>query len=369
MKEQIRILFGIKTKSHTEICLDEMTGLKEMGYICDQIEYGGKVNFKSVSSRFYIILLHAIKLVARSYKFKPHFIYLNSRLEFLGSARDFLTISIFRMFYFKKVHFLIKSHGSDLQVLQTKNVFFKRIIFPFLKKQVSGWLFLSNEEVTWIASKKLLNVQNIFLAKNIVRCEKFQIDNTFRRKFNIPNDYKVLLFVGRIIEEKGIYYLIEAFAEVQKKYKVILFIVGDGTEFTKIKRKINDLNIKEGIKITGWVDEKEAAYFTSNSDILILPTFFPEGFPMALFNSLAAGLSLVTTKIRAASDHLKEPENCIWVAPKSSLSIKNALVRLLTDEHLMQTMQKNNKQKAHLFTKPFVSQEISNVLQTIARKN
>ena len=216
MKEQIRILFGIKTKSHTEICLDEMIGLKEMGYTCDQIEFGGKAKFKSASSRFYIILLHAIKLVVRSHKFKPNFIYLNSRLEFLGSARDFLTILIFRMFCFRKVHFLIKSHGSDLQVLQSQNFFFKRIIFPFLKKQVSGWLFLSNEELNWITSNKLLNDNNIFLAKNIVRSEKFEIDYMFKRRFNIPIDYKILLFVGRIIEEKGIYYVIDAFAELKE---------------------------------------------------------------------------------------------------------------------------------------------------------
>jgi glycosyltransferase involved in cell wall biosynthesis len=141
--------------------------------------------------------------------------------------------------------------------------------------------------------------------------------------------------------------------------------VGDGKESDTIKAKIEKLNIKKDVILTGWIDETKAAYYTSNSDILIYPTFAPEGFPMALFNSMAAGLSIVTTQIRAANDYLDEPENCIWVQPRSSFSIATALENLLSNGNLMEQMRINNKQKSKVFTKSIVSQELSDIFNSI----
>lgn len=366
MFNQPRVLFGITTKSHTELALDEMYGLQNLGYTCDQFEYGAKKEIKSKIGRFYILLLNAIKLLIKTHKFKPDFIYLNSRLEFVAGTRDFITIFLLRILYFKKIHFLVKSHGSDLEVLKTKRIFYSRIVFPFLKKNISGWLFLSTEELKWILSNKLIDENKIFLSKNIVRFEKFKTLNGFKEKFHIPDEYKIVLYIGRLIEQKGIHFVIDAFAEINKRYKVILIIVGDGEELQSIKTKINYLNIQKNIIMTGWVDEEEASYYISHSDLLIFPTFFPEGFPMVLFNSLAAGLSIITTPTRAATDYLTEPENCLWVEPQSVTSIVSAVDTLFNNDELMHVMRENNKKKARLFTKGLVAEELSSILTAIA---
>ena len=365
MAKQIRILFGITTKSHIEIALDEMYGLQDIGYTCDEFEFGGKKDYKSAIARLYVLLLNTFKLLIKTYQFKPNFIYLNSRLEFLGSARDFITILIIKIFYYKKVHFLIKSHGSDLEVLITKKIFYKLIVFPFLNNYVSGWLFLSTEELNWVATNNLLNANKLFLAKNIVRLEKFKVDNEFKEKLNIPKDRTILLFAGRLIKEKGIHYILDAYVEIREQFKVFLIIVGDGEELVAVTQKIEKLNLKNDVLLTGWIDEAKVAHFTSNSDVLIFPTFFPEGFPMALFNSLAAGLSIITTQVRAAYDYLEEPKNCLWVEPRSSLSITKALEKLLINTDLMKYMRINNMQKVHLFTKEVVSQELLAILISI----
>jgi glycosyltransferase involved in cell wall biosynthesis len=367
MNTKTRILFGIITKSHTEIALDEMYGLQEKGYICDQFEFGGNKKFKSAFGRFYIILLNATKLLIKAYQFKPNFIYLNSRVEYIASARDCFTIIIVKSFYLRRVHFLIKSHGSNLEVLQSEKFFFRKIVFPLLKDFVRGWLFLSTEELTWIVKNKLLDENKLFLTKNIVRVDKFKIDFNFRTEMNIGNDYTILLFVGRIVEEKGLAYVIDAFAEIKKRHKVFLIIVGDGKEAHSIKLKIKKLDIKKDVIFTGWVDENRAAYYTSNCDILIYPTFAPEGFPMALFNSLAAGLSIITTPIRAAYDYLDEPKNCLWVEPKSSSSITNAVENLLLNVDVMNKMRINNKRKSRGFTKTVVALELSEIFNSIIR--
>lgn len=365
MSEQTRVLFGITTKAHSEIGLDEMYGLQELGYACDQFEYGGKQDVNSAIGRLYVIFSNAIKLLVQTYKFNPNFIYINSRVEHIASARDFITIMLIKVFYLRKVHFLIKSHGSNLEVLETENFFYKKMVFPALKRNVRAWLFLSTEELRWIVSRNLLKKNTLYLTKNIVRSDKFKTDSRFRSKQNIPEDHTILLFVGRIIKEKGLDYVIDAFAAIKDKHKVYLIIVGDGEDLITIKDKIAQLNIGKEILVTGWINEAEVAYYTSNSDVLIYPTFAPEGLPMALFNSLAAGLSVITTQTRAAFDYLEEPNNCLWVQPRSALSIAEALEKLLSNADLMEQMQINNKQKARLFTKSFVSHELSAILNSI----
>lgn len=361
----MRILFGIPTKSHVEITLDELYGLNELGYVCDQFEYGGKKKFKSAILRFFVIFLNALKLVSKIYKFKPDFIYLNSRVEFIASARDFITILMVRLLYLQKVHFVIKSHGSNLEVLQTERFFFKRMVFPFLKRSIRGWLFLSSEEINWITTHNLLDSNKIYLTKNIVRAHKFQIDTNFKQQLNIQNDYKIILFVGRVVKEKGLNYLVEAFAKVLNNHKMVLIIIGDGAELRTIKNKINKLKLDKNVISTGWISEDKVTTYISNSDILVYPTFAPEGFPMALFNSIAAGLPIITTYIRAAMDYLQEPNNCLWVKPKCSDSIEVAMEKLLTNEDLMQQMRENNLQKAKLFAKSVVSHELADILISI----
>lgn len=365
MHSKTRILFGIITKAHTEIALDELYGLQDLGFICDQFEYGSKSKFNSKLGRFYIVLNNAIILLIKTYKFKPDVIYFNSTVEFVASTRDFITIFIFKLFYYRKIKFIIKSHGSEPEVLATKKFFYSKLVFPYLKKYIDGWLFLSTEEIKWILSNNLIDPNKIFLAKNIVRTKKFKVSHDFKKELNVEKDSKVLLFVGRLINAKGIHYILDAFAEIKNKYNVVLLIVGDGEELTEVKNKIDFLGMKKDVILTGWVNEKQVTYYTSNSDMLVFPTFHPEGFPMALFNSVAAGLPIITTPTRAATDYLKEPENCLWVKPRSINSITSAITKLLDDEHLMQQMQTNNKLKATIFTKKVIARELECIIQAI----
>jgi glycosyltransferase involved in cell wall biosynthesis len=364
MVNNSRILYAITYQSHSELGLDEMEGLRALGYVCEPFEYTGKKKFRSILGRLYVVMVNAIKLVIKIHRFKPHIIYFNSRLEYIAGTRDFITILIIKMFYYKRLCFVIKSHGSDLEVLQTTQFFHSKIIFPFLSHFVNGWLFLSQEEVEWINAKGLLKKEKVFVTKNIVRPEKFFKDSNFREKTAIPSGDSVLLFVGRLIEQKGIHTVIDAFSEIEKTYKATLIVVGDGDEMNIVKEKIHTPGLCNKVFMTGWVDEQQVAYYTSNADILVFPTFFPEGFAMVLFNSLAAGLPIITTQIRAAKDYLTEPENCLWVEPKSAKSLQIAIEKLLDNPALMTEMKERNKEKSNLFIRDVVCKELS---QTLSR--
>lgn len=354
-----RILISMPTQSHVEIALDELTGLQDLGYTCDKFPFAAKEGYSSAFSRFIVIIKNAFNLIKISKQFKPDIIYFNSRVEFKAGIRDTITIFLVRIFYFKKVSFMIKSHGSDLDIFENNNYLIQKVVLPYLKKRVAGWLFLSNEEKTKVNQLNYFLPEKVFVTKNIVRTNQFKINPFFREKLNIPNDHKILLFVGRIINEKGIFEVINAFVKLNINEKATLIVVGDGNALDTAKESIGQLRLNHKVIFTGFIPEQEVVEYYANSDILVFPTFFPEGFPMALFNSVAAGLAIITTPTRAATDFLSEPNNCLWVQPKNSDSVHSALLTLFKSDDITQSMRANNILKGELFSQAQVAKELA----------
>jgi glycosyltransferase involved in cell wall biosynthesis len=360
-----RVLFSMPSKHHVEIALDEMTGLQELGYECGSFTYAAKAGYTSGLARLLVIFQNAFNLVATAYRFKPDIIYFNSRLEQLAGIRDFLTIVICRVFYMKKPIFIIKSHGSDIDAVENGGFVFRKLVLPFLKKNVAAWLYLSSEEKEKLSVANYFEDDRIFITKNIVRTGQFKKDLQFKKKLGIPQDHKVLLFVGRVIGQKGVLEVIAAFSIIKLKYKATLIIVGDGDAMTEVNSKITAGDLTHDIILTGFIPEQDVVEYYSNSDILVFPTYFPEGFPMALFNAVGAGMAVVTTKTRAADDYLTEPENCLWVKPRDSADVSRALDRLLQSEGLRTGMGKNNTEKAGMFSKHQVATELSAIFDQV----
>jgi len=359
-----RILFSIPTRHHVEIALDEMEGMQQLGYPCSRFTYAAKEGVTSTPGRLLVIVQNAFKLIDIARKFKPDVIYFNSRLEQLAGIRDFITIRLVKTFYRKPVKFVVKSHGSDIEVFNLQSGLMKNYILPYLSKNVSGWLFLSSEEKNTIIHNGFLPAGRVFVTKNIVRTGQFKPQPSFKKSLNIANDHQVLLFVGRLIKEKGIYEVIEAFSKLKNK-KAVLVIVGWGPEDSNLKQLTQQLGVGAKVLFTGFIPEQEVVSYYANSDVLIFPTYFPEGFPMALFNSVAAGLPIVTTPTRAATDYLSSPNNCLWAEAKNSDSVYAALQKLLDSPQLMANMKDNNLLKGALFSQKQVCAELAETLNLI----
>ncbi len=363
-----RILFSMPTRHHVEIALDEMEGMKELGYPCNSFFYAAKEGVNSKSGRMRVIFQNAFNLINLARLFKPDVIYFNSRLEVIAGIRDFITISLFKAFYRQPVIFIIKSHGSDIEVFERKNPLISKVVLPFLKKNVSAWLFLSTEEQNTIINAGYLPAHKVFVTKNIVRNAQFKTDDNFKSQYKIPADHKVLLFVGRIIKQKGVYEVINAFQKIKELYRTTLIIVGDGPELEPIKQLTHSLGLSKHVIFTGFIPEQDVIPFYANSNVLIFPTYFPEGFPMALFNAVAAGMCVVTTPTRAAVDYLAEPQNCLWVEPENSTQLSNKVNNLLQAQTIMGNMKANNIIKGNLFSKQKVCAELAETLQKISRR-
>ena len=89
---------------------------------------------------------------------------------------------------------------------------------------------------------------------------------------------------------------------------------------------------------------------------------------MVIFNAVAHGLPIVTTKIRAAADYLSEPENCWWTKAKNAESLANRIVESFKNADLRRKMSENNKTLAENFTAEKIAPEYLEIYLQIVRR-
>jgi glycosyltransferase involved in cell wall biosynthesis len=174
------------------------------------------------------------------------------------------------------------------------------------------------------------------------------------------------LFVGRLIEEKGIFDLIEAFQNVLGQTECELVMVGQGDQEEKLLGLIDHMGLGDSVTMAGYVVGPDLGEKYRESTILVLPSW-SEGFPTVLAEAMDAGLPIVTTRIRGAVDHLVAGENALFVEPHDPKGLASAMVTLLRDGDLRSRMASANQERVRIFDPKRVAEEYLEVLQAVAR--
>jgi glycosyltransferase involved in cell wall biosynthesis len=164
---------------------------------------------------------------------------------------------------------------------------------------------------------------------------------SFKGKFNIPADKKVVLYLGRINETKGIDLLIRAYSNIIKDgfIDALLVIVGPDDGFLReLQSLIKTLKIEKNILIVGSLfgRDKLAAYV--DADVYVLPSRY-EMFPLTVLEAMACGTPIILSK-KCDSAEVVRNKTGLVVNPNPT-DIENALLRILTDEQLQMTLREN----------------------------
>lgn len=339
----MKILFGIARKVHHEITYAEVLSFQKAGAEVETSDYGNSGEVKGIIGSFFLILKNALKLNRKALKQKSEILFLNSAFDNKTLVRDSITIFIVKTFN-KHIKVVLKLHGTIESVVLSKNIL-KKYVF----NKVNLFLVLSVEEVDTFL-KAGINPGKVKVTANAIDTYLYKPEANFTNKLGINEGTIILLFVGRFIEQKGILDIINACKLLREScLEFKLFCLGDGILINKVKSLIDKFNLQDFIKLLGHIPESETRYYYSNCDILILPSH-REGFPMAVFQAVAAGKAIITTKVNACADHLTEYENCLWVRKNNPEDICDKVVLLSKNKDLRIKIQNNNLSLANNFT-------------------
>jgi glycosyltransferase involved in cell wall biosynthesis len=360
-----KILIGVPPKEHVLLAWDEVEGLKENGFDCITVPYSRNDQTLGVVNKLLGVIGRAFGVVRALYRHKPDILYLNSRIERAGSTRDFISLLIIKLFYYRKLKVAIKSHGSELDVVTGNSFFFRSLVTPFLVKRVHAWFLLSNDEKSIIATSNRAMASRLHVTANIIDPNRSEQSELFRNQYGINDQRFTILYAGRMIEKKGIFYILKAIELLPFKEDCLFVMVGSGPAYPELVNRAKAAGVDKYIVFTGFIPDVECNHFYANTNVLLYPTYDSEGFPMAIFKAIAAGQPVITTQIRAAKDHLQAPNNVLWVEPESAESIAEAITRLYNDNALRQTMREANLRIGKRFSKESICANMSIVFRSL----
>lgn len=183
------------------------------------------------------------------------------------------------------------------------------------------------------------------------------------------SDEFVILFVGGIIEQKGIRYLIKAFSKINEKYgNTRLVIVGEGVLLNEIKYLVKQFGLQKSITFKGGLSPDKTLMEYSNSNVFVLPSW-NEGFGVVYLEAMSQSIPIVGSKGFGISDIVIDGKNGFLVEPRNIAELYNKLEILINNEKLRLEMGQMGNKTIRELTWEKNAIEYNKVYKMILQKN
>ena len=182
--------------------------------------------------------------------------------------------------------------------------------------------------------------------KGKILIETNTFDDTFLKLDNSDEVHKIkypvqLLFISRIIKQKGIYTAINAHHLLTEKgYNVVLKIAGEGEELNPAMKYVADNNFKN-IVFTGFLAGMAKHALLKKSHILLFPSL-TEGMPLTILEAMAYGLPVITRPVGGIPDIIKDGENGYLIESTDPEDYAARVQMLMENERKYEEISKNN---------------------------
>gem|GEM_PF-76137 len=170
----------------------------------------------------------------------------------------------------------------------------------------------------------------VFMIPNGVWPEQFEVraGADFRRRF-ASDDERLVLFVGRLVHEKGLLELLKAFAYLSVNFRAKLVVVGEGYLKQEIYDEATRLGIQDKLFMTGFVDDDTKKKLLSVADVLVVPSLY-EPFGIVALEGMAAGVPVVVSSVGGLKEVVQHGVNGVTVYPGDPSSIAWGLAYVLS---------------------------------------
>ena len=168
--------------------------------------------------------------------------------------------------------------------------------------------------------------------------------NDLRAKFHFMEDHFIFLFIGRLVKDKGIEELVEAFAELKKNHPGIkLLLVGPYEQELDPLSKKTISRIENDPDIIHEDFQQDIRPYLAISNALAFPSY-REGFPNVPMQAGCFDLPLIVTNINGCNEIVEHGKNGLIIPVKDSVALSDAMLTLLADKLLYSTLKKNARQ-------------------------
>ena len=195
----------------------------------------------------------------------------------------------------------------------------------------------SKEEISLLENKFEIPRNKISHLVNPLDLSTFQMRDkkNAAEKIGINPDFKYLLYIGRLVKNKGLENLLEVFVKIKNDNQNLkLIIIGDGQLYQYIENFVKYHSLEKDVIIKGRLSHDELCYFYNVSSALI-NIGMSGGLGNVIVESLASGVPVIASNVGATQEFVNEKsKNGILIDPGNKIQLKEAIQKIIDNENL-----------------------------------
>jgi len=308
------IIDGIKIYRHKQFFLKNI-----------ELAYGSDILAKTRKNYFYLFIIPFYifyQFISLSRIIKKEKIQLIHAHWLIPQA---LIAVLYKNYINSNIKIICTAHGADINS-------FNNVIGNWLKKytikRLDEFTVVSNalkSKVIEIGYTKKVFVFPMGVDTNLFAPSKK--DEKIRKKYNISGYF--LLFVGGLIERKGIRYLIQAMPLIISKFTdAKLVVIGEGNLKHEMIKLARTLNISENILFLGFLPHDELPAYFATADIFILPSL-SEGFGLVVSEAISSGTLTIASNLRPINDIIIENKTGFYLDSNNPVGISKKIIEVI----------------------------------------
>ena len=234
---------------------------------------------------------------------------------------------------------------------------FHRLAWPltrYIYRHADAIVVYGEHVKRYLMSEGVLG-ERIFVAAHAVDNEAYnrpvseEEKQALRQQLNISPDKKVVLYLGRLEEVKGLPYLLKAFGSLQRE-DTVLILAGTGSEKERLERLVQELGIASNVRFVGYVPPERTAPYYAIAWVYVLPSvttpYFKEPWGLVVNEAFNQGVPVIATDVvgAAAGGLVQDGVNGFVVPERDSVALAQALQRILDGPNLRERFSQNARQ-------------------------
>ena len=216
--------------------------------------------------------------------------------------------------------------------------------------------------------------------KNAIDVQKFSRNvsdeqkRSIRKKLGLKEDDFVVLYVGRIMEIKGVLELMQAVTGLEDKH-IKLLIMGSANSgkwaYSSYERRVKKLSEqnKDRIIFTGYVDNSQVYQYAAVADVQCLPTLIAEAAPLVVLEAMAEGLPMIVTKSGGVIEYVDD-STALMIERKNIVeNLKKAICYIKEHPEVRKQMAENAKRQSKKYDEAIYYKNFVDMINKIMDEN
>jgi glycosyltransferase involved in cell wall biosynthesis len=243
----------------------------------------------------------------------------------------------------RRIPLLCTSHGGDLFAL-------RGTIFQHLKL----WVMDRSESLTVVSQAMQSTVLDMGVAADKVQVMSMGVDlkHRFTPDLTVERSPNELLFVGHLVEKKGLRILLEAMPKVLAKHQAMrLTVAGAGSLEVELHELARRLHISDKVDFLGMVTQSKLPALYRRATLAVFPFLVAksgdqEGFGLVLLEAMGCGCPVIAGDLPAIHDSITHEENGLLVPPGNPEVLADTILRALSDPDLCFRLAREARKRA-----------------------